>query len=279
MPLNDARGEQHMNAPQTYRVLVTGAGGAVGQAACGALSDAGHFVRGLDVDAIPAHVDEAVAGSITDAAAVAGALAGIDTVVHLAAQPDDAPFMERLIEPNVVGVYRVLEAAREAGVRRVVLASSLQVVSGVLRRGEPAQPVGVDVQAPTNHYAVTKVLAEQWGWMYHARYGLSVIAVRVGWLPRSPKHADRLASSAFGPRLYLSARDAGRFFRLCVEAQDVGFETLYATGPALGRPLLDLDPARRVLGYEPADDFPVGLAFEYSAQRAEAAGAAVPRHW
>ena len=251
-----------------HRVLVTGAAGAIGQITCQALRHAGHFVRGLDL-AEPAHVDEAVTGNIADAATVDAAMASMDSVVHLAAQPDDAPFMQRLLEPNVVGVYRVLEAARAHAARRVVLASSVQAVTGLVHAEDRPEPVGVDVTAPRNHYAVTKILAEQWGRMYHARHGLSVIAVRIGWLPRKAEMVERIAKSDVARRIYLSRNDAGRFFRLCVEAKDVGYEVLYAASKA-DPPVLDPEPARRAIGYEPADTFPQGLLFEHDPQQAPA---------
>ena len=50
-----------------------------------------------------------------------------EALVHLAAEPNDAPF-DVLLGPNVVGLYNVMNAAREAELRRVVLASSIQVV-------------------------------------------------------------------------------------------------------------------------------------------------------
>ena len=247
-----------------HRVLVTGAAGAIGQITCHALRTAGHFVRGLDLAEAP-NVDEAVVASIADGPAVHQAMASMDTVIHLAARPDDAPFVQDLLEPNVLGVHHVLEAAREHQLRRVVLASSVQAVSGLLREG--AGPIGVDVTAPLNNYAVTKILAEQWGRMYHARHGLSVIAVRIGWLPRKAEMVDRIAKSDVARRIYLSRNDAARFFRLCVEAQAVACEVLYAASQA-DPPLLDPEPARRAIGYEPRDAFPQGLAFEHDPQQA-----------
>ena len=63
--------------------------------------------------------------------------------MHLAATPDDADFLTELLPNNVVGVYNVFEAARLAGVRRMILASSGQVVWH--RRESPPYPIGDDV--------------------------------------------------------------------------------------------------------------------------------------
>ena len=63
---------------------------------------------------------------------------GVDAVVHLAAQPHERPFPE-LVGPNVVGLYNVMDAAREQAVKRVVLASSMMVVSGWTDPAAPAR--------------------------------------------------------------------------------------------------------------------------------------------
>ena len=60
----------------------------------------------------------------TDAPAVSRAAEGVDALIHLAATPDDDDFLTKLLPNNILGAYHVLEAARLAGVRRVVLASS-----------------------------------------------------------------------------------------------------------------------------------------------------------
>ena len=73
---------------------------------------------------------------VADAAAVREAVRGMDAVVHLAAQPHDVPFPE-LVGPNVVGLYNVMNAAREEGVRRLVVASSMMVVAGWVRLRAP----------------------------------------------------------------------------------------------------------------------------------------------
>ena len=109
------------------KVLVTGSAGTVGRPVCEALARRGHAVRGFDRAPTPELAD-AVVADLADGEAVRAAVRGIDAVVHLAAQPVEAPFAE-LVGPNVVGLYNVMDAAREEGVRRIVLASSMMVVS------------------------------------------------------------------------------------------------------------------------------------------------------
>ena len=88
------------------------------------------------------------------------AVAGVDTIIHLGAYPDEADFIDELLEPNVRGLYHVCAAAVEAGVSRLVLASSLQVISGIHKEGVIAIEDGA---APVNHYALTKGGAEEMG--------------------------------------------------------------------------------------------------------------------
>lgn len=241
--------------PESKRILVTGAAGAVGAAAAKALVEAGHAVRGMDRVPIPELADVVVA-DLTDAQAVRAAVAGMDTVVHLAATPDDADFMEHLLPNNVVGLYNVCDAAREAGVSRLILASTGQVVSGVQPRDGETTVRVEDGTAPRNHYACTKVFAEAMGDMYAHRFGMSVIVVRPGWLPREQRHVDGIASSVGGQAMYFSPPDAGRFFVCAVEADDVPFAIVFAASNSSTSPAFDLEPARRLLGYEPRDTWP-----------------------
>src|SRR5262245_16853936 len=94
----------------TKRVLVTGSAGRIGQAAVAELQAHGHAVRGFDRVATPGLADTIV-GEITDAAAVRRAMTGIDTLLHLAATPDDVDDpVQHLFPSNIVGVYHILEA-------------------------------------------------------------------------------------------------------------------------------------------------------------------------
>jgi len=125
-------------------ILVTGSAGRVGQAVVQELTARSLSVRGFDRVPTPGLTD-AVVGDITDPAACRRALAGVTTLIHLAATPDDVDDPVRdLFPPNIVGVYHLFEAARAAGVQRMVLASSGQVVWGQRKSGP--WPITADVQ-------------------------------------------------------------------------------------------------------------------------------------
>jgi uronate dehydrogenase len=251
-------------AIEPKRVLVTGSTGAIGAPLTQYLLGRGHTVRGFARRPSPG-LQDYVVGDLADREAVRRAVEGMDTVVHLGAYPNAADFMSVLLEPNVVGLYRVCEAAVEFGVKRLVLASSVQVISGH-RFGD--RPVTIeDGPMPTNHYALTKAWAELAGDMYARVHNLSVISVRIGWLPRNTGEARRLAANPLGPDMFFSHNDSNRFHALCVESPNPPPGTavvLQAASRPVGIGRMDLEPARRVIGYEPQDTWPEGLPFPVS---------------
>lgn len=236
-------------------IVVTGAAGAIGRPVCDELQRRGHRVRGLDRAPTP-WLDDTVTCDLLDREAVRAAARGADALVHLAAEPDDADFSV-LEGPNVRGLFHVLDAARQEGLSRVVLASSIQVLGKWWEPG--SRPASTELAAPINHYGLTKVWAEQMGEMYARVYGLSVIAARVAFMVRSPEEARRLARRRLYDT-YLSRGDAGRFFAAAIEAPAIDFAVLYAVG-AGGERLFDTEPTLRLLGFAPSDRWPEGLGF------------------
>src|ERR1043165_7910078 len=107
-------------------VLVTGSSGRIGRAAVAELLRRGHTVRGFDLTPTPG-LQDCIIGDLSDRAALDRAMEKMECLVHLAATPDDAPFLESLLPNNITGLFHVMEGARGAGVRRIVLASSGQV--------------------------------------------------------------------------------------------------------------------------------------------------------
>lgn len=244
------------------RVLVTGSTGAIGQPVCQHLLARGHSVRGFARRPTPG-LEDYVEGDLSDRDKVRQAVEGMDTVIHLGAYPNDADFMDVLLGPNVIGLYHICDAAREFGVRRLVLASTLQTVTG---HGYPeGRTVRIeDGPKPVNHYALTKVWAEVMGDMYARVHHISVINARIGWLPRNPEEAERLMKSHIGRDVFFSHRDAQRFHERCVESEQPApgeAVTVFAISKPKYQPRLDLEPARRILGYEPQDVWPQGLPF------------------
>lgn len=238
-------------------VLVTGSSGRIGRAAVAELKARGHRVRGFDRVPTPG-LDDMVLGDLADRAAMDRAMDGIDCLIHLAATPDDDDFFTRLVPDNIIGLYHVMEAARTAGVRRLVLASSGQVNSAQQITGPfPIHPH--DPPSPRYWYAATKMFMESIGYSFAERHGLSVIVARLGWCPRTRAQVEEIRAANWAQDVYLSPADAGRFCACCVEAPaGLRHAVVYATSLPVHRTTFDLEPTRALLGYEPRDRWPQG---------------------
>lgn len=245
-----------MNKSET--VLVTGSAGRIGRAVVAELQARGYPVRGFDRVPTPGLTD-AIVADLTDAEAVRRAVEGTGTVIHLAATPDDDDFLTQLLPNNLLGVYHVLESSRLAGVRRLILASSGQVAWWQRHRG-PWPIKADDPPTPRGWYAAAKVFLEAAGRMCAESHGMSVLVVRLGWVPRSRDHVAELAALDWGKDVYLSPGDAGRFFACAVEAPaDLRFAVVYATSHPVRAGMYDLDTAKKLLGFEPRDRWPQGV--------------------
>ncbi len=245
----------------TKHVLVTGSTGAIGQPVCHHLAVRGHQVRGFARRPTPG-LSDFITGDLNDRDAVFRAVKGTDTIVHLGAYPNDADFMEVLLQPNVVGLHYICEAAQEHGVKRLILSSSVQAVGG---HGFPDRVISVeDGPAPVNYYALTKVWAESAGEMMARCHDMSVISVRIGWLPRNRTEARSVAAHRIGPDVFFSHNDAKRFYERCVESDTPSAGTavtLFATSIPASLERLDLGPSRRIIGYDPQNRWPEGLPY------------------
>lgn len=240
-------------------ILVTGAAGRIGSTVVTALSKWTDQVYGFDrVEKEPSPFF--VQGDLKDASTVNDAVRGKDVVIHLGATPDDADFMTELLPNNIIGAYNVLEACRLHGVRRLILASSGQVIAARVR-GEGPWPVRVDEPLkPYYLYAATKIFAESVGQVFANRHGFDVLVVRLGWCPRSAEHLAEWKSEPLLRDVYFSPSDIGRFFTKAVQkSESFGFKVVFACSRPFKTERYDLKPAEELLGFRPKDLFPDGL--------------------
>jgi uronate dehydrogenase len=226
------------------KVLVTGAAGNIGRIVCAGLNARGWKVRGLDresLDGVDGLSDPPVVADVRDAKAVRAAIAGVDAVVHLAGIAAEAPF-EDILANNIEGTFQVFDAARRAGVRRVVFASSNHAVGYTPR----ADTLPVDVPPrPDTYYGVSKIFGEALGRLMVDRYGLEVVCLRLGRWKQYPETVRELS-------IWISPADGVRLVAAALTAPDVDFAVVYGIS-ANTRAWWDLAPAR-ALGYLSVDD-------------------------
>ena len=251
-------------------VLVTGANGMLGQAAVRELTGRCK-VRGFDLKAGPAAIDWHE-GSLTDPQAVAAAVKGQGAILQIAAIPNIwSGGGEKIMQVNVVGLWNLLSAAEEAGVRRVVICSSDSVVGFTVREGamHPPQYLPVDLDhplRPTDPYALSKLLGEEMGRSFAERGKLEVVVMRPVFVAYPQMHGEIAARSrspetykgtpAGGPSSagggpcwhHVDPRDAARAFRLALEMADVTYERFFLSAECTLHPLPTLERLKQVMG-------------------------------
>ncbi|MCU4925735.1 NAD(P)-dependent oxidoreductase [Halobacteria archaeon AArc-dxtr1] len=238
-------------------VLLTGASGRVAAAIVDDLAEEYEW-RFLDRDPPTEEFPgEFVVADIADEEAVGEAMTGVDAVIHLAGDPrPDAPW-ESVLRNNIDGARVVYEAAVDAGVDRVVFASSNHAVGAyetdnrvpeLYRPEDDFLLDGTELPRPSNLYGVSKAAGETLGRYYHDEHGLSVACVRIGNLTKGHPPIDYERGQA----MWLSYRDCAHLFDRCLQA-DYDYEIVYGISDN-DRKYYSLDRAKTVLGYEPQDN-------------------------
>jgi nucleoside-diphosphate-sugar epimerase len=229
------------------RILITGPGGRVGTQIVPLLRE--HFALRL-FDARPltaAGDDEVVVGDVQNFDALRRACEGVGAMIHLAAISDEADFHSKLLPVNLAGTYNAFEAARAAGVKKVIYASTGQTI---LNYGKEAH-VSVDMPVrPSTVYACTKVFGEALARWFSETHGMSMLVIRLCYfrayddpLLRIPNHDVQYD--------WCSPRDLTQLLVKCLRSE-LRFGIFFGiSNNALNR--WDLTNAREQLGYEPQD--------------------------
>jgi nucleoside-diphosphate-sugar epimerase len=243
------------------RVLVTGANGLIGSALLRILGDKYEWsaLNRRDLPGVPT-----TQADISDLEAIRPAFEGVDTVVHLAAVARvDAPW-EELVGPNFTGTYNVFEAARQAGVQRVIFASSGATVAGI-QKDEPFKAlvegrysdVGgtwpmlthESMPRPMGIYGVSKVFGEVLARHFVDTSPLSIICLRIGWVGEAdrPQNAAHFAN-------WCSQRDVVQMIERTIDAPpNLRYDIFFVTSKNRWS-YRDLEHARQVIGYAPQDN-------------------------
>lgn len=179
-----------------------------------------------------------VRADISKADEIERACQGVDGIIHLGGRSGEAPW-EAILEANIVGCYNLFEAARKAGARRIVFATSNHAVGFYPR----TTTIGTDViPRPDSRYGVSKLFGEGLGAMYAYKHGIGVTSLRIGNVAEKPVDARRLA-------IWIRPEDLVQLIRIGLERPGLVYEVMYGVSDNR-RSWYDNSRARE-LGYDP----------------------------
>ena len=244
------------------KILITGASGLVGTVLRNGL--AGDYeLSGIDIR--PVSGMPSVVADMTDLAAIEPGFQGIDVVIDLAAVAPMETTWDVVHRNNLSSTYNALEAARRAGVGRVIFASSNHA-TGMYEKDHPYSAIvagryeGLDPTTipyittrmpirPDGPYGIGKAFGEASGRYYSDEHGLSVICIRIGTLNKQARPTNERQRATL-----LSHRDLVQLVSRCIDApDDLRFSIFYGVSANKWR-FWDIADSRSAIGYEPQDD-------------------------
>ena len=228
---------------RTDRVLITGAAGAIGTALRDGLRANWRRLRLTDIRPVQNLTDneEAVVADITDRSAIEAMMQDVRAVVHLAGVLGNYD-LEALFRVNARGLFDVFEAARLAGVERIVFASSNHAFGcyPITEAVSPALP-----PRPDSLYGVFKVLGETMLRNYYDRHGIRSVSLRIGTYRTLPIDQRSLAT-------WLSPGDVAQLVDRSLRHPDPG--CMVVNGYSNNTRLKNFDSNWEFLGYQPEDN-------------------------
>jgi uronate dehydrogenase len=157
-----------------------------------------------------------VAADLTRPDEVAALVKGAHSVIHLGGYSVEGTW-EQILNANIIGCHNMFEAARQAGVKRLIFASSNHAVGFYPRR----RKIGTDVTVrPDSRYGVSKAFGEALGALYSDKHGMAVTCLRIGNVGPVPLDVRRLS-------IWISPEDIVQLFQIGLEHPDIRFEIFY----------------------------------------------------
>ena len=240
------------------RVLLTGAAGGIGTHLRRLLPPIYPDLILSDMKA-PANLgpnEKFLMADIRNAAEVDRICKGVEGIIHLGGISGEAEW-EKIHEANIVGCYNLFESARQAGVKRIIFASSNHAVGFYPR----ATKIGTKVvPRPDSRYGLSKLFGEGLGALYAYKHGIGVTSLRIGNLNDEPIDPRRLS-------IWLKPEDLVQLIRIGLERPGLVYEVMYGVSDNQ-RSWYDNTHARS-LGYRPE-----GRSEDYAAKVMAAAPSA-----
>jgi len=180
-------------------------------------------------------------GDITDFEFVRSLAAQADGIVHLAGKVGPDYTWDEVLGPNIIGAHNIFEAARQAGIRQLVNASSHHAV-GYYRRGEH-----IDHRTPPrpdSWYGLSKAYGEISASCFADKFGMNILSIRIGFVGPEVIDERRLHT-------WCSPRDLAQLIHLGLSNPDLGHQIVYGVSDNPD-PFFDNANATR-LGYVPQD--------------------------
>ena len=181
-----------------------------------------------------------VQADLADYAKMAEIIKGADMVVHFGGHPDEKPF-EDILHANIIGCYNIWQAAHEAGVRRIVYASSIHAV------GLHPKTTAINIHTPhrpDSYYGLAKCFAEDMAKLYWDKKGLEAVCLRI------LSCANVTNSRALGS--WLSYDDLIHLVERAVDTPTTGFAVIYGVSNNDRAPVDNSGAS--FLGYRPRDN-------------------------
>ena len=191
---------------------------------------------------------EIVVGELSELDKLKEFCRGIDTVLHLAANPSPNATWDSVCSDNITGTYHAFVAAKAAGCRRVIYASSIHAVSGY-----PAD-VQVKTSEPVNPgdlYGVSKCFGEALSRYMAEKEGVSAICLRIGAF--QPHESAESEKGVAMMDAWVSRRDLNQLIEKCIDNETLKFAIFHGLSDNRFK-RLDISDARELVGYEPQDD-------------------------